>query len=74
VFFSSLCKPQRPQDAPALGAPQADDRAPRTINAVQAIVQAADLQDLSRRIKPDFDPTVREVREAWEASRAAAMA
>ena len=34
----------------------------------------ADLQDLSRRIKPDFDPTVREVRAAWEASRAAAMA
>ena len=30
----------------------------------------ADLGDLHRRIKPDFDPTVAEVREAWEAERA----
>jgi peroxiredoxin len=28
-----------------------------------------DLQDLFRRIKADFDPTVPEVRAAWEASR-----
>jgi peroxiredoxin len=30
-----------------------------------------DLQDLSRRIKPDFDPLTAEAREAWEASRLA---
>jgi peroxiredoxin len=29
-----------------------------------------DLQDLSRRIKPDFDPTTPEARAAWEANRA----
>ncbi len=28
----------------------------------------ADLQDLYRHTKPDFDPTVAEVRSAWEAS------
>ena len=28
-----------------------------------------DLQDLSRRIKPDFDPTTPEARAAWEASQ-----
>lgn len=28
-----------------------------------------DLQDLSRRIKPDFDPTTPEARAAWEVSR-----
>ena len=28
-----------------------------------------DLQDLHRRIKPDFDPTIPEVRAAWERSR-----
>jgi peroxiredoxin len=28
-----------------------------------------DLQDLFRRIKPDYDPTLPEVRAAWEASR-----
>jgi peroxiredoxin len=28
-----------------------------------------DLQDLFRRTKPDFDPTVAEVREAWLAAR-----
>jgi peroxiredoxin len=32
-----------------------------------------DLQDLSRRIKPDFDPTDAAVRAAWEASRGAAV-
>jgi len=31
-----------------------------------------DLQDLFRRIKPDFDPTLAEVREAWEATAAVA--
>lgn len=31
----------------------------------------ADLQDLFRRIKPDFDPTVPEVRSAWEAENLA---
>ena len=31
-----------------------------------------DLQDLFRRIKPDFDPTLAEVRAAWEASAAVA--
>jgi peroxiredoxin len=30
-----------------------------------------DLQDLSRRIKEDYDPTVPEVRAAWEARRGA---
>jgi hypothetical protein len=29
-----------------------------------------DLQDLFRRIKPDFDPTLADVREAWEMSAA----
>jgi peroxiredoxin len=29
----------------------------------------ADLADLHRRIKPDFDPTTAEARSAWEASR-----
>jgi peroxiredoxin len=29
-----------------------------------------DLRDLSRRIKPDFDPTTPEARAAWEAARA----
>jgi peroxiredoxin len=31
----------------------------------------ADLQDLSRRIKPDFDPTTARARAAWETARAA---
>jgi peroxiredoxin len=30
----------------------------------------ADLQDLYRRTKPDFDPTIPEVRAAWEATQA----
>jgi hypothetical protein len=29
----------------------------------------ADLQDLFRRIKPDFDPTLPELRAEWEAAR-----
>ena len=32
-----------------------------------------DLQNLHRRIKPDFDPTVPEVRAAWEAAMSAAV-
>jgi hypothetical protein len=32
-----------------------------------------DLGDLHRRIKEDFDPTVPEVREAWESRRAAVV-
>jgi hypothetical protein len=31
-----------------------------------------DLQDLFRRIKPDLDPTLAEVRAAWEATAAVA--
>ena len=31
-----------------------------------------DLQDLHRRIKPDFDPTTAEARAAWEAAQAMA--
>ena len=31
-----------------------------------------DLQDLFRRIKDDFDPTLAEVREKWEAATALA--
>lgn len=31
-----------------------------------------DLQDLFRRIKDDFDPTLTEVREKWEATAAVA--
>jgi peroxiredoxin len=34
----------------------------------------ADLQDLFRRTKPDFDPTIPEVRSAWDAAQAAASA
>jgi peroxiredoxin len=34
----------------------------------------ADLQDLLRRTKPDFDPTTAEARAAWEAARGAAVA
>ena len=30
-----------------------------------------DLQDLFRRIKPDYDPTIAAVREAWEESQVA---
>jgi hypothetical protein len=30
-----------------------------------------DLQDLFRRVKPDFDPTTAEARAAWEAAQAA---
>ena len=30
----------------------------------------ADLRDLSRRIKPDFDPTTPEARAAWDAAQA----
>jgi peroxiredoxin len=33
-----------------------------------------DLQDLSRRIKADFDPTTAEARAAWQASQAATAA
>jgi hypothetical protein len=31
----------------------------------------ADLGDLHRRIKPDFDPTTPQARAAWEAAQAA---
>jgi peroxiredoxin len=34
----------------------------------------ADLQELLRATKPDFDPTTAEARAAWEASRTAAVA
>jgi peroxiredoxin len=33
-----------------------------------------DLQDLSRRVKPDFDPLTAEARTAWEAAQAATIA
>jgi len=34
----------------------------------------ADLQEIHRRIKPDFDPTTPEAREAWERANAVAPA
>ena len=34
----------------------------------------ADLGDLMRRIKPDFDPTTPEARAAWEAENQMALA
>ena len=33
----------------------------------------ADLRDLHRRIRADYDPTVPEVRSAWEAAQVSAM-